>query len=280
MKIWRRGHIGLEHKAFLESNSIKHEPWYRVVMPPQPRDILNYMFIISEDDPAWPELRRRIPDEYLYVGTEFTDEERLSADWCILRGDHSIESLQVEGRAWIQEYYADQCSKCGAGWRQIAPFRIKKEPKLRQNQFCHFGGGFELFCTPMVLDEFARQGINDFETLPLILKKENLPAEGLKQLVATTIAEPAIAEEWVEHERYKQTDCLICGRTWHVHYTRGMLPLRRSALKTNLDFQLTNEWFGSGQNARREILASQRVVRLIIESKWKGAELIPILAVQ
>jgi hypothetical protein len=58
-----------------------------------------------------------------------------------------------------------------------------------------------------------------------------------------------------------------------------MLPLRRTALKANLDFQLTDEWFGSGANARREILASQRVVRLILENKWKGAKLVPIQAV-
>jgi hypothetical protein len=55
--------------------------------------------------------------------------------------------------------------------------------------------------------------------------------------------------------------------------------LRRAALKPNVDFQLTNEWFGSGANARHEILVSQRAVRLILENKWKGAELIPIQAV-
>jgi hypothetical protein len=272
MKIWRRGHIGIQHKSFLESNSIKHETWYKVVMPPHPRTILDYMFEISEDDPAWPELKRRIGDEYLYVGTEFTDEERLNAEWCIMRGVHD---LHAAGREWIQDYYADQCSKCGAGWRQTAPFRIKKEPNLGKNQFSSFGC-FYLFCTPLVLDEFARQGISGFEAQPVILNKENRPTESLKQLVVTTIAEPAIAEELVEHERYSRNDCPLCGKTWHVHYTRGMLPLRKEALKPNVDFQLTNEWFGSGANARREILASQKVVRLILEKKWKGVEFVPI----
>jgi hypothetical protein len=224
-------------------------------------------------------LKRRIGKEHTYFGTTFTDDDQLNAEWCIMRGIHSIQALRPEGRGWIQEYYADQCSKCGVGWRQITPFRIKKEPKLGKNQFSSFGGGFELFCTPLVLEEFARHGINGFETQPIILDKENCPAESLQQLVVTTIAEPAIAEELVEHERYSQTDCLVCGQTWHVHYTRGMLPLRKSALKANVDFQLTNEWFGSGANARREILASQRVVRLILENKWKGAELTPIQAI-
>jgi hypothetical protein len=276
MEIWRRGHIGIEHKAFLEANAIKHEPRFSVKYPSQLRD---YIFEIPENHPAFHETMRKLSREYTYIGTIFTDEELLNAEWCIIWGEHSIESLRPEGYGWHQKYYADQCPNCGVGWRQIAPFRIKKEPKLGKNQFSSFGSGFELFCTPLVLDEFARQGISGFDTLPIMLDKEDHPAESLKQIIVTEVAEPAIAEELVEHERYSQTDCPVCGKTWHAHYVRGMLPLRRTALKANLDFQLTDEWFGSGANARREILASQRVVRLILENKWKGAKLVPIQAV-
>ena len=280
MKIWRRGHIALEHKAFLESNSIQHEPWYKVVMPPHPRPILNYMFEISEDDPAWPELKRRIGKEYTYIGTAFTDDERLNAECCIIRGEYSIVSYRIpKGDAWSEEYFQDDCKKCGSGWKQIAPFRFNGEPKLGKNQFCGFGGGFELFCTQLVLDVFKQHNINSFETQPIILNKEKRPIENLRQIIVTEMAEPAVAEELVERERYNQTDCLICGRTLHAHYIRGILPLRKAALKPNVDFQLTNEWFWNTSSSRHEILVSQRVVRLILENKWKGAELIPIQAV-
>jgi len=276
MEIWHRGHIDPEHKGFLESNGIKHEPWFSVKHPTQIRD---FIFEIAEDDPVFAELTDRLAKERTNITTLFTDEERINARWCMIWGEHSIESLRPEGYGWHQQYYADQCSECGVGWRQIAPFRIKKEPRLGKNQFSSFGSGFELFCTPLVLNESARQGINGFEAWPVMLDKEDLPAESLKQIIVTKVADPSIAEELVEHERYRQTECPVCGKTWHAHYVRGMLPLRKAALEANLDFQLTNEWFGSGANARRETLASQRVVRLILENKWKGVKLVPIQAV-
>ena len=27
MRIWRRGHIGIQHKEFLEANNVSHKPW-------------------------------------------------------------------------------------------------------------------------------------------------------------------------------------------------------------------------------------------------------------
>jgi hypothetical protein len=278
MQIWHRGHIGIEHKDFLEANEIKHEPRFSVKYPSQLRD---YIFEIPENHPAFHEIMGQLSREYTHVVTFFTDEERLTATWCIIWGVHSIVGYRIpQGYGWSEEYFHNQCKTCGGQWKQFVPLRLKREPTLGKNQFCGFGGGFELFCTPLVLDEFARQGISGFETWPLLLKKNGGErARNLKQIMVSEIAEPAVAEELVEHDRYGQTDCPVCGQTWHAHYVRGMLPLRRAALKPNVDFQLTNEWFGNGSSARREILVSQRVVRLILENKWKGAELIPIQAV-
>jgi hypothetical protein len=276
MEVWHRGHIGPEQKRFLEQNQISHEPWFSVKNPNQVRE---YIFEIAEHDKSFVDLKSRLTKEHTTITTLFTDEERLNAEWCIIRSNHSIESLRPEGCGWHGEYYADQCPKCGIGWRQVMPFRIKKEPELGKVQFSGFGSGFELFCTPLVLGEFMRRGITGFDARPIILGEENRPAERLKQLLVTSVAEPAIAQELVEHERFKQIDCPICGRTWYTHYVRGMLPLRRAALRADLDFQLTYEWFGSGANSRREILASQRVVHLILRNGWQGVELVPIQVV-
>jgi hypothetical protein len=274
MKIWRRGWIGTEYKNFLENNEIKHEPQFGTKNPTQLR---NFMFEIAEDDPAWPELKVFLKGDHTFTRTLFTDKERFDAEWCKIRSDHSIKSIRVPSDyGWSEEFFQNQCNNCGSGWKQIASLKLKREPKLGKNQFSSFGSGFELFCTPLVLEEFSRQNVNGFETWPLLLENSGEPIESLKQIMVTEVAEPAIAEELVERECYSQTDCPVCGQTWHAHYIRGMLPLRRAALKPNVDFQLTNEWFGNGRTARREILVSQRVVRLILENKWKGAELIPI----
>jgi hypothetical protein len=51
--------------------------------------------------------------------------------------------------------------------------------------------------------------------------------------------------------------------------------VREAALKTDVDFQVTNEWFGNGSSARHEILVSQRVAAVILENRWHGMELVP-----
>jgi hypothetical protein len=277
MKIWRRATISAEAAEHWRQKGLKVFPF----KTPGSEIIKRYQFEIEEGDPLWPELKTFLNKAHTYIRTRFTDTELLEADWCIIWGDHSIRSYGIpRGYAWSEDYFQDQCKKCGSGWKQIAPLRVQPEPKLGKSQFCGFGGGFELFCTPVVIDEFARQHINGFEIWPLLLgKRGGEQAKSLKQIVVTEMAQPAIVEELAEHERYSQTDCPICGRTWHAHYVRGMLPMRRSALKQNTDFQLTNEWFGNGLTARHEIVVSRQVVRMIFEKKWKGAYLIPIQAV-
>lgn len=273
MKIWHRGKLAFEHEGFLQKHGIRIKPIFRASNPDKPS---LYEFIIDEDDPAWSGVKLRLDGANTYIHTQFTQDEIAQAEWSIVGAAHSIDNVRVGRFAWDEKYIADLCKNCGAGWRQIAPFRVNKEPKLGKNVFADFGSAFELFCTPVALEEFKKRGLRGFETQPLILNKDDRPAESLKQLVVTEVAEPAVADELVEHERYSQTDCLVCGRTWHAHYTRGALPLRRSALNPKCDFQLTSEWFGNGRTARREILVSCRVVKLALENQWQGIQFIPV----
>lgn len=276
MKIWHRGKLPAEHGDFLQKHALRIKPIFRDANPDRPS---LYEFVIDEEDTAWPEVKRRLGSGNTYIRTEFTQDEIAQAEWSIAWATHSIGSFVPEEKWWCDLYYADRCKNCGAGWRQVAPFRVKNEPKLGKNVFADFGSAFELFCAPVVLEAFKKHGFSGFETQPLILTKEDRPAESLMQLVVTEIAQPAVAEELVEHERYSQTDCPVCGRTWHAHYTRGALPLRRAALNQKVDFQLTNEWFGNGRTARREILFSRRVVNLVLKNNWQGIQFIPVKVV-
>jgi hypothetical protein len=156
MRIWHRGHIGLEHKAFLETNSLEHKPW-----PPDSREsgIRNYMFVIDERNAAWPELKVRLQGAHTYISTEFSEKEIAEADWAMAHARHSIGSFVPEEKWWSDLYYSDRCKSCGSGWRQIAPFRIKKEPRLGKNVFADFGSAFELFCAPLVSKAFEKNRI-------------------------------------------------------------------------------------------------------------------------
>jgi hypothetical protein len=67
-----------------------------------------------------------------------------------------------------------------------------------------------------------------------------------------------------------------CGRVkYHVIY-KHQAKFAREAFKDAPDFVKTNEWFGSGRHAGREILISQRAAHIILENKWRGVQLEPI----
>src|SRR5436309_4016647 len=227
MRIWHRGKLEGEHGDFLQKHGIRTKPLFRDPSSEKPS---HYEFIISEDDVAWTGVKQKLAGRHTFIRTEFTQEEIAHAEWTIAWASHSIGYFVPEGEWWSEQYYSDQCKHCGCGWRQIAPFRIKKEPKLGNNVFADFGSGFELFCAPTVLETFEARGIGGFNTWPIVLEREDRPAKSLRQLIVKEAADPAVAEELVEHERYSQTLCPVCGRTWHSDYTRGMLPLRRTAL--------------------------------------------------
>ncbi len=231
---------------------------------------------ICENDPRWPELKPYIEGRLNFIGTRFSDEERLSAEWCILRGSGIVRPNAPIGGYWNRSYYEGFCRVCGSGWTQVTPFTLSKEPKPGRNAFVSFGSAFELFATSQVLERLESEGIHGVGVWPIWYGKEGHASNRVKQLRVESLADPAIADDLVEHEHYRWTDCIGCGRRWHIFYNRGMLPLRRSGLRTGVDFQMTNEWFGSGRAARREILVSNRVVRLILENQWKGADLSPV----
>jgi len=275
MKIWHRGFLAPDHESLIKRAKLK----YQKLCSFKTGAVRKLVFEISEDDPAWPEIERLLERSHTFVMTEFSPEEIAEAEWSIVRTRHSIGYFVPKGEWWTPLYYSGLCRSCGTGWEQIADFRIPREPKLGKSVFSSFGSGFEVFAAPVVWETFRREGIRGWETRPLFIARTGQPVKGLQQLVVTEMAEPAVVEELCERQRYSRNECEACGRTWHAHYTRGMLPLRMAALRTDVDLQLTHEWFGNGLTARHEILASRKVVALALRERWRGIEFVPVRVV-
>jgi hypothetical protein len=276
LEIWHRIHVDGKVAGYWQERGLEMHPLLSALdEEARPR---TWVAEVCENSKLWSELKNSAGIESFYVNTLYTDQERLAAEWCILRVAAVFRPAEPTGGYWSPKYYEDRCRECGSGWSQITAFRFSREPRMKAESLASMGGD-ELFVTKELLRNFERAGFRGFYTWPVLVGKEGREVEGLKQLLVEAVAEPAIADDLVEHEHYYYGDCPTCGQRWHIYYTRGMLPLRREALRTDLDFQLTNEWFGSGAAARREILVSHRVTELILKKKWKGADLVPILAV-
>ena len=275
MEIWHRVSIDGKDAAYWQSHGLKMTPILSALdAEGRPKSWIAEM---TESDPRWPELKPYVEGRLNFISTFFTDEERLAAEWCILRGTGPLRPTEPVGGNWSRDYYEGRCPVCGSGWRQIAPFHVAREPRLGCNALGSFGyaSAYALFAINEVFAAFEAERIRGVDSWPFLVGKDKHPADNVKQLLIKSVAGPAIADELVEHERYRWSNCSGCGQRWHLFYSRGMLPLHRSALRTDVDFQMTHEWFGSGRAARREILVSRRVAKVILTKKWKRVELAP-----
>src|SRR5882762_2596251 len=128
---------------------------------------------VSEGSNLWPELKAYMGDEPHFVNTFFTDEERLSAEWCILRGVGGLKPTEPVGGIWSSEYYENRCPVCGSGWTPIAPFCLAKEPQMGRNAFSSFASAaYQMFASGEVFEAFEAESIRGVDSWPVLVGKD------------------------------------------------------------------------------------------------------------
>lgn len=276
MEIWHRGTIGPVLAQKWADRGLK----LKALKTPGSKETQFWEFEIKETDDKWSELKFDLDGAHTFITTRFNRKEMLASDWCILRATHSIASaldpaFSRSVHTFSEPIINGACRECGTGWTQVEDFRFKKEPNLGKHAFTGLGSGFELFVRNEVYEQLVAMGITGFAARRLLTGRGGkLP--GLSQLVPKLMAKPCIDMERAESERFSKHHCEACDAEWCAHYVRGVLPLKRAGLAAGVDAQLTGDWFGNGRTARREILASSKLVEAILENGWSGVELIPV----
>lgn len=230
-------------------------------------------FDIAESDIYWPkvdELIRTIGASNVF-DTLFTTEEILAADWVRLYPALQRGYPQPR-RGWERATHKNECPRCGAGYRQKSPFRLAGEPRMGKHDFLSLHWTWAVFCTSRVVEALATNKIRGCEVWPAIINRTNQPSAVVSQLIFPHVAGPGLAGE----DRLKSETCSQCGMTKYEYHKRGYMHLRRDSLRTDVDTQLTYEWFGSGGMGFREILWSHRLVKLILEAGWRGLRFKPV----
>jgi hypothetical protein len=229
-----------------------------------------------ESDPRWPQLAKLVRDKGALdmYDTKFRECEILEAQWVrALPAFQQVYPRPEENMEWKQITYENACPKCGVGYRQKAPFRLAKEPRMGKHHFLCLFWTWTLFCTPEVLETLKAQQIRGYEVCEAILHRTGQPSEVVSQLVFPKVTEPCLADV----DKIKPERCPECGITKYAYHKRGYMHLRRDALEANLDVVVTHEWFGSGGHGGfREILISNRLASLILEKGWQGVALKPV----
>lgn len=231
---------------------------------------------VAEDDIEWPRLRmlareKNAVDVYTTI---FTAAEIEAAEWVRLSPAYEQGYPQPED-GWEEATYAHACPECGAGYQQIAPFRLRREPRLGRHDFMSLYWAYTLFATPAVFAVLAEAGITGYEQWPALLRSSAEPSQLVMQVLCIAAAHPAL----VDADDLEPVVCPQCGVARYRTHKRGMMRLRSEALRRDVDMQFTHEWFGSGGYSFRELLVSQRLARLVLQHGWRGVRLQPVLLV-
>jgi len=227
-------------------------------------------FDLEESNPYWKEVAT-IVKRYGATDTTqtfFSDAEIMAADWVRLVPNFEQGYPQPK-QIWFKSRpnYENFCQHCGT-YRQVGSYRIRSEPQMKNNQFVSLIGTYAVFCTHTVLDEFKSHNFHDYLVWEVILHSTNLPSRDVKQIYIPKISRPGLVGDDLSF-----TTCPSCKEKKYSPHMRGIMSIKRDSLDSKADFCYTDEWFGSGGQAYREILISNRVARLITERKWRGVQL-------
>jgi hypothetical protein len=226
-------------------------------------------FQISETSDLWSDIHSLIEKHGATdrVETFFSDEEILNAEY--LRMIVRFETGFPEPRdTWVTNpiNYKDYCSSCGT-FEQTSSFQIRAEPNLRTFNFMTFAWADAIFCRHFVIQEFRAEGIDDFETVPVLNLKTHNNSEKIVQIKPIKRTSPGL----ITPKDMKVHECAVCGEIKYSYHLRGIMQYKRSAISSGADMLETHEWFGVGsRRASREVFVSNQFARLAINQNWKS----------
>lgn len=267
-----------------------------------PNNVLGWAFSvldIGEDQPEWPKVER-LAAKYdlgpISFRTVFTEDEVDAAEWLEMgaSGQHGYPQPE-DDFGFIEATFdvSDYCHICGIGGLQNAPFRLRAEPKAAHSQFLQLNWVFdEFFVRREAREGLMTEGLTGFGFRPVVLHKTDEPSVQVEQMQILSVLPPALDragltavtckpqnEEWrpgMQPGHAERRGDPYCGRVkYHLKY-RGPLRFEHTALAGAPDVVKTHEWFGSGGQAFRLVLVSQRFRQAVLKAKWRGLYFEPV----
>ena len=272
MEIWH--HIGINPKPLLEARL--ESLGVNLTRRALPGGHYTITFDADELDPLWSMIEPviRYESKVDIYETLFTREEILAAEWVRLRPTFERGYPQPKG-IWQFEpnNLIQKCPVCGAGYSQVAPYRLSQEPRMGQHDFlCLYWTYTTTFCTKRVIQQLREHDLKGYDIWDAVLHRTGAPSAVVSQLVPTQLTSNGLAKV----DQMKSVTCDRCGITKYAYHNKGYMQYSRNALRDGVDMLYTSEWFGSGGAAFREVLVSNRFARLSLEQAWQGIAMKPL----
>jgi hypothetical protein len=235
-------------------------------------------FDIDESDPAWDELRQLVPE---WSAEDGCDPENFGIAHTEFSSAELKLATYLKIGAWLHGYpqpeddfgyrkatydLSDFCSACGIGKKQIAPFRMKGEPKWGTRHILQMNWVFDqFFVRPEVWnDVFEPFGIGFRQ---VVNHRNGADLTSVVQLDITARVQTRCMNNPSE-------DCPACGRKKYFPVTRGMFPAIDEIAPAHAAKSI--EYFGSGASAWNAVLISARLFQAIQKARLKGAVFTPV----
>jgi hypothetical protein len=228
-------------------------------------------FEVDESDPRWPAVQEWSgrSGRLGISRTEFTRAEIAAAAWLALLASwhHGYPQPGEDHFGYRDVTYdlSEWCPACGIGMRQVAPFQMTGEPGWGRNSILQLNWVFdEFFVTPQLWQSvFEPCGVG---MLP-VLGSRGQELSTVVQLVADELV--PVVTDGLPAER-----CGSCGRLKYLPVTRGFFPALGD--EPSASIAKTEQYFGSGGSAFRQVLVNSSIARGLRAAKAGGATLTPL----
>lgn len=235
---------------------------------------------IYEDDKKWTTIQKIIAQSKPYddgllgyldtITTYFTHTELLNTEYCFINSTLAHYFPLPDSDFLTQTYDGNGCFSCGIGFKQKDLFRIKKEPVWAKNT--HF------FKLNLIEDElFVKKKTWEKYLKPLGIKanpvikgmKGRIILETVVQLVIDKVSDYPLNLKTYEHLFDLDYEiCVNCGQKKYILMRKGNFPSLLGS--TDALFFKTQEYFGGGGAAMKEIIISQYLYKILYDNKLIG----------
>jgi hypothetical protein len=239
----------------------------------------------------------------IYEDMEFFDKIQLKLEPFDLLKNISAEydKIDMENAEWYEIYAGEYqypqpdddfeylnytfdltnyCSECGIGKIQNKPFRLKHEPKQKNNQFWGlFWERDAIFVREETKNILEKENIKGIHFIQPVLHKNNKPIDRFYQLIIETVLDKGLDQSNVQKITCKlnnDENKKYCGRIKYFFPKGDNGIFDKKLFSPNVDFYLSNEYFGSGGHAERINIMSKKVHEIIKKNKLKGLRTEPI----
>jgi hypothetical protein len=247
---------------------------------------------------------------FIYEDMDFFDKIKLELEPFDIFNDISVEydKMDMENAEWYEintgEYQYPQpdddfeylnytfdlthyCHECGIGKIQNNLFRLKNEPKQKNNQF--WGLYWErdaIFIREETKNILEKENIKGIHFIQPVLHKSNKPIDRFYQLIIETELGKGLDQSNVQKVTCKlhneegcndDTNKNYCGRVKYFFPKGETCIFDKKLFSPKIDFYITNEYFGSGSYAGKINIISKKVYEIIKNNKLKGLKIEPII---